>query len=81
MLTATLCKNKRKCEPALKTVSSLFPPITELATLLGNIISEVYPRIRSLVFSLVCFVGFNFLGLYQSSIDPNPDLGIPFLGK
>ena len=31
------------------------PPITELATLLGNFISEVYLRIRSPMFSIVCF--------------------------
>ena len=41
----------------------------------GDIISEVYLRIRSLVFSIVCFVCFIFVGLYWSSIDPNPDLG------
>ena len=41
-------------------------------------ISEVYLRIRSLMFSIVCFVCFNFMGLYRSSVDPNPDLGIPF---
>ena len=47
----------------------------------GDLISEVYLRIRSLLFSIVCFVRFNFMGLYRSFIDPNPDLGYPFLGK
>ena len=58
--------------------SVLFPPIIELATLLGILISEVYLRPRSLVFSIVCLECFNIVGLYQSFMDPNPDLGIPF---
>ena len=59
--------------------SVLFPPITELATLLGTFNkSEVYLRIRPLLFSIVCLDCFNIVGLYQSFIDPNPDLGIPF---
>ena len=78
MVTAAFCKNKRKHKPTFRNSQFSFPPITELATLLGNIISEVYLRIRSLVFSIICFVCFNVVGLYRSFIDPNPDLGISF---
>ena len=49
-------------EPALKQ-SVLFPPIIELATLLGIFISEVYLRIRPLLFSIACFDCFYICGL------------------
>ena len=67
MLTATFCENKRKREPALKNSQFSFPPITELATLLGMDISEVYLRIRSLVFSIVCFKFCGFVSEFYRS--------------
>ena len=54
---------------------SVLPPYHRTDDSAGDFISKVYLRIRSLLFSIVCF---NFVGLYQSSIDPNPDLGTPF---
>ena len=42
----------------------------------GDIISEVYLRIRShLCFQLYVLIDFIFVGLHHSFIDPNPDLG------
>ena len=79
MLTATFCENKRKTQTSITKKQTIFSyRITELATLLGSLISEVYLRIRSLYFQLFALYALYLWVCIGVTIDPNSDLGISF---
>ena len=70
-----LQKQTQNANQHSKKQSVLSHRITELATLLGSLISGVYLRIRSLCFQLFALYALYLWACIGVTIDPNPDLG------
>ena len=77
-----LLLNRNICEHKRKTSSQFSHRITELATLLGNILKVGLPQgLDHLCFQLIALFALHLWALHRSFIDPNPDLGNTLLGS